>query len=93
MTDNEITERVLSNLFGGKKIELSYNNYKINMRLYDEQNLAALHLYKNNHKIYQIDKKFIFDVFGELSVWVESNENESKPILDILWKELINENK
>jgi hypothetical protein len=87
MTDNEITEKVLSNLFGGKKIELSYNNYRINMRFYEENNSAALNLYRDNYKIYHIDKKFILDVWGELSSWIEMNELNSKPILDILWKE------
>lgn len=83
---------ILNGLYGGNKIELSYNNYDINMRIFRENNLAALNLMKDKQKIYHIDKKFILDLYGELSVWINNNEKEAEPILEILWEKLLNEN-
>ena len=48
MDDKKWLENTVGNIFGGKLVELNENSYKISIRVYDEDNKAALKLKKNN---------------------------------------------
>ena len=89
MDDKKWLENTVGNIFGGKLVELNENSYKISIRVYDEDNKAALKLKKNNICVFYTPITLKIDVFGKTMNYIDNNAPEIKSLENKLWEELL----
>lgn len=82
MEDKEYITNVINQLYGGKLFDLHFNEYNIKIRLFEEQNKAAVSIRKKDILVYRCkDERMI--VLGEVASYFNNKEIESK-LMEIL---------